>query len=89
LTLDVGTAFWQQGFEDALGCLLVKAMLGRGGSGAECLFKERQTDTFRTAHRLERGGGPGLPFDHLGEESQSNRDDLPVLGKSGNRLIQE
>ena len=55
-------------------------MLGRGGRRAEGLFEECQTDTFRAAHLRERGRGPGLPFDHLGEESQPHGDNLAVLG---------
>ena len=68
-------------FEHRLGCFLVKAMLGRGGRGAEGLFEERQTDSLRAAHFLERGRGPGLPFHHLGKQSQAHGDDLAVLRK--------
>ncbi len=89
LPLDVGAALGQQSFQHRLGRFLVQAMLGRRGRGAEGLFQERQTDSLGAAHFFERGWGPGFPFDHLGEESQPDRDDLPVLGKPGNRLIQK
>ncbi len=89
LPLDVGAALGKQGFQHRLGGFLMEAMLGRGGRGAEGLFEERQTDALRAAHLFERGRGPGLPFHHLGEEGQSDRDDLPVLGQPGNRSIQE
>ena len=80
-------AFRKQSFQHRLGGFLVESMLGRSGRGAEGLFEERQTDSRCAAHLLERGWGPELPFDHLGEEGQPNRDDLPVLGQPGNRLI--
>ena len=89
LSLDVGAALGEQGFQDGLGRLLVDAMVGRGSRGAEGLFEERQADAFRAAHLPERGRGPRLPFHHLGEERQAHGDDLVVLGQSRDRLIQE
>ena len=89
LPLDVGAALGQESFQHRLGGFLVKAMLGRGGRGAEGLFEERHTDSLRAAHLPERGRGPGLAFHHLGEESQPHRDDLAVLGKPDNRLDPE
>ena len=72
----------KQGFQHRLGCFLVEAMLGRGCRGTEGFFEEGHSDSLSAAHLLERGRGPGLPLDHLGEQSQPHGDDLSVLGKS-------
>ena len=39
------------------------------------------TDALGATDLLQRGRGPGLALDHLGEQSQADRDDLAVLGQ--------
>ena len=62
-----------------------------GGAVEELKVSSRNVtpDSLRAADLLERGRGPGLAFHHLGKQSQPHRDDLAVLGKPGNRLIQK
>ena len=89
LTLDVGAALGQERFQHRLGGFLVQAMLGRSGRGAEGLFEERQTDALVPPTSWSVAGVQRFAFHHLGEQSQADRDDLPVLGQPGNRLIQK
>ncbi len=87
--LDVGAALGQQGFQDSLRGLLVEAVLGGRGGGAEGLFKEGHADPLRPADGAERGRGPGLPLDHLGEQGEADGDDLAVVREALNRLVEE
>ena len=63
----------KQSFQHRLGGFLVKAMLGRGGRGAEGLFQERDTHTLRAADFLERGRSPRLALHHLGKQTPGGR----------------
>ena len=89
LSLDVSAGLGKQGFQHRLGGFLVESMLGRGGRSAEGLFQEGRSEPFDSTDLRERGWRPGLPFHHLGEESQPHGDDLPVLGQARDGLIQE
>ena len=82
-------ALGQQGLEHRLGRLLVEAMLGRGGRGAEGLFEERDAHALGAADLPQGGRGPGLALDHLGEQGQPHRDDLAVLGQTCDGLVEE
>ena len=62
LSLDVGAALGKQGFQNRLSRLLVQAMLGRSGRGAEGLFEERDADPSVPPTSLSVAGVQGLPF---------------------------
>jgi len=51
--------------------------------------QEGDAHALRASDLSQRCRRPGFAFHHLGEESQPHRDDLVVLGKLGDRLIQE
>ena len=74
-------ALGQQGLQNGLGRLLVQAVLGGRGRRAEGLVEEGHADALGAADVPQRGRGPRLPLDHLGEQRQPHRDHLAVLGE--------
>src|SRR5262245_40932861 len=64
-------------------------MLWRGGGRCKRLFEEHHADPFGAAHFLERGWGPRLRLHHPGKQSEPHGNDLAILGKPSNGLIEE
>src|ERR1017187_7029814 len=64
-------------------------MLRVGLRGTECLVEKGYPHALGTADLAQCRRCPGLPFDHLSEQGEPHRDDLAVLGKLGDRLIQK
>src|SRR5215813_7289755 len=64
-------------------------MLRLGCANAERLLEEENADSLGAADLPQSGRRPGFPADHLGEQAQSNGDDLAVLGESSDGLVQE
>ena len=80
----------KQGLQNGLRGFLVEAMLRDWLSRrTEGFFEEGHTDALGTADSRKRRRGPELALHHLGEQGQPHRDDLAVLGKLADGLIQK
>jgi hypothetical protein len=89
VSFDVGAGFGEENLQNGLGCVLMQAMLRRSGGGSERLFEEGHAHSLSPADVAERGRSPGLALDHLGKKRQAHGDDLAILGKTGDGLVQE
>ena len=56
---------------------------------AEGRLKESGAYPLRASHLLQGRRRPGLVLDHLREQAQVNRDDLPVLSEVPRGLVNE
>jgi len=64
-------------------------MLGVRLRRTECLLQECHAHSLGPADVTQGRQGPKLALDHLSEQGEPHRDDLAVLGKLGDRLIQK
>src|ERR1017187_464601 len=64
-------------------------MLRVGLRGTERLVEKGYPHALGATDLTQSCGGPGLALDHVGEHGEPHRDDLAVLGKLGDRLIQK
>ena len=85
VALDGRAALGEQGFQHALGGLLVTLQRGR----AERLFEECDANPLGATDVLEGRQGPRPALDHLGEQGQADRDHPPILRQSLDGLGEE